>query len=248
MRYLFDEGGSSQPPLVFERKECPFLHCKEFFSPCRVGRCGITHTSRDGRRWMKRKNSTIGESLVFGWCAGRVVTRGSPYRPRDDKNSCFQGYPCIYVDVSTPTTTTNSSAHHSLIPSVGKAETGGSIHGLQRDSMVGYMNGEGIHEFLGYMSRNAIRCEGGGKLRQGHTGIGKGNSFEHVSSGNGVPAKGHRQALGFDNVENGTATLHTSGAPIWCGLKRPKGLWHEGQQGRCEWQMLWATESDQKHW
>ncbi|KGO74069.1 hypothetical protein PITC_097550 [Penicillium italicum] len=39
MRYLFDEGGSSQPPLVFERKECPFLHCKEFFSPCRVGRC-----------------------------------------------------------------------------------------------------------------------------------------------------------------------------------------------------------------
>jgi hypothetical protein len=24
------------------------------------------------------------------------------------------------------------------------------------------VEGEGIHEFLGYMSRNAIRCEGGG--------------------------------------------------------------------------------------
>lgn len=36
----------------------------------------------------------------------------------------------------TSTTTTNSSARHSIIPSVGKAEMGGSIHGLQRDSMV----------------------------------------------------------------------------------------------------------------
>jgi hypothetical protein len=33
MRYLFDEGGSSQPPLVFERKECPFFALQGVLQP-----------------------------------------------------------------------------------------------------------------------------------------------------------------------------------------------------------------------
>ena len=111
MRYLFDEGDLSQPPLVFERKECPFFALQGVLQPVpswemriilaswiaipencllfkrkqsRQDDCiprlaerlllgeDITHTSRDGRRWMERKKLTIGESLVFGWCAGRV--------------------------------------------------------------------------------------------------------------------------------------------------------------------------------
>ncbi|EKV09162.1 hypothetical protein PDIP_65460 [Penicillium digitatum Pd1] len=120
MRYLFDEGGSSQPPLVFERKECPFFALQRSSSAraelgdayhlgfldhssressiiltwkqSRQDDCiprlaerlllgkGIAHTSRDGRRWMKRKKSMICQSLLFGWCAGRVEARCSPYR------------------------------------------------------------------------------------------------------------------------------------------------------------------------
>jgi hypothetical protein len=130
MRYLLVAGGSSQPPLVFERKECPFFALQGVLQPVpswemriilaswitvplriiynshlrkqsRQDDCiprlaelslgeGMSHTSKDGRRWMERREKFDDQSLLFEWCAGRVDPLNSPYLgmvSRDDKHN-----------------------------------------------------------------------------------------------------------------------------------------------------------------